>query len=68
LSEKKRFGRNDLEKYLSILEGIEEIDLSKVRRIKKQIEEGRYRVNPQAVAEKMLEDLLKDGGATGSSG
>ncbi|HZJ56671.1 MAG TPA: flagellar biosynthesis anti-sigma factor FlgM [Clostridia bacterium] len=43
---------------LKALQDDDGIDMAKVEAIRKQIAEGEYKINPQEIAEKIVDDLL----------
>lgn len=48
----------DLANAQKSLAGTDEVRTDKVQQIKSQLESGNYRVNPQAVAGKMIEEMM----------
>lgn len=57
---KKKGKDPELERYLEYLKSLDNVNREKVEKIRKLVESGKYRVDPEKVARKMLEDILSE--------
>lgn len=44
--------------YVASLKGLPEIDMVRVENIRRAIDEGTYRIDPEAIADKLLDDIM----------
>lgn len=58
-------GSIDVQKMKMIIQDTPSVRMDRVQALKQQIERGEYQVDPYRVADKMLMNLLAEGGITG---
>lgn len=56
----------DVQKMKMIIQDTPAVRMDRVQALKEQIERGEYQVDPYRVADKMLMNLLSEGGITGA--